>query len=255
MAVYAGMVTGMDRNIGRLVADLRAHGEWENTLIFFLSDNGACAEWEPFGFDLQPVAEPKPGTGINIGTPSAPNVLHRGGELAHMGGPGSLFSYGSGWANACNTPWRLYKHYSHEGGISTPLIVHWPAGMKRSGELDHRPGHVVDLMATCVDAAGATYPQTVAGNAILPMEGRSLLAAFRGESPQPRALFWEHEDNRAVRDGNWKLVALRGGPWELYDLETDRTELNNLAPRHPDIVAPRRSLGKMGLACRVDHSR
>ena len=237
MAVYAGMVTGMDRNIGRLVADLRGHGEMQNTLIVFLSDNGACAEWEPFGFDLQPVAQPKPGTGINIGTPSAANVLHRGDDLTRMGGPGSLFSYGSGWANACNTPWRFYKHYVHEGGISTPLIVHWPAGTNRRGEIDQRAGHVVDLMATCVEAAGATYPQTMAGKPILPMEGRSLLPALRGEAPQSRLLFWEHEGNRAVHDGKWKLVALEGGRWELYDIETDRTELKNLASQHPDIVA------------------
>ncbi len=237
MAVYAGMVTGMDRGIGRLVADLRGHGEMENTLIIFLSDNGACAEWEPFGFDLQPVAQPKPGTGINISTPSAANVLHGGGDLARMGGPGSLFSYGSGWANACNTPWRFYKHYVHEGGISTPLVMYWPAGTQRRGEIDQRAGHVVDLMATCVDAAGATYPQTVAGTAILPMEGRSLLPALRGEAPQPRMLFWEHEGNRAVRDGKWKLVALQGGRWELYNVEIDRTELNNLAAQQPDVVA------------------
>jgi arylsulfatase len=236
MAVYAGMVTGMDRNIGRLLADLRGHGEMDNTLIFFLSDNGACAEWEPFGFDLHPVAQPKPGIGINIGTPSAHNILHRGEELAHMGGPGSLFGYGSGWANACNTPWRFYKHYVHEGGISTPLIVHWPTGTKRAGEFDTRAGHVIDLMATCVDAAGANYPQTAAGTAILPMEGRSLLPALRGELQPSRTLFWEHEGNRAVRDGNWKLVALAGQPWELYDLRTDRTEVTNLSPQNPSMV-------------------
>jgi arylsulfatase A-like enzyme len=236
MAVYAGMVTGMDRNIGRLVADLREHGELENTLLLFLSDNGACAEWEPFGFQLQPVADPKPGTGINLGTPGAPNVLHRGEELAALGGPGSLFSYGSAWANACNTPWRLYKHYDHEGGISTPLIVHWPAGTKRRGEFDGRIGHVADVMATCVEAADATYPRNLGGNAIVPMEGRSLLPALRGEKPQPRTLCWEHEGNRAVREDDWKLVSLRDGPWELYDMGTDRTELKNLAASHPELV-------------------
>ena len=133
MAVYAGMVTGMDRNIGRLIADLRTHAELENTLVFFLSDNGACAEWEPFGFDLQRVENPRPGTGINVGTPGAPNILHAGDDLQRLGSPGSLFSYGSGWANASNTPWRFYKHFDHEGGISAPLIVSWPARMKAAG--------------------------------------------------------------------------------------------------------------------------
>jgi arylsulfatase len=189
MAVYAGMVAGMDRNIGRILSDLREHKEIENTLILFLSDNGACAEWEPFGFDLRPVAEPKPGTGINMGTPGAPNVLHRGAtELAQMGGPGSLISYGSGWANASNTPWRLYKHFVHEGGISTPLIVHWPAGMKRSGMTDNRVGHIVDIMATCVDVAGAVYPQSYHDETIMPLEGQSLLPAIHGEAPRQRTL-------------------------------------------------------------------
>jgi arylsulfatase A-like enzyme len=237
MAVYAGMVTGMDRNIGRLVEDLRKHGEMENTLVLFLSDNGACAEWEPFGFDLQPVANPQPGTGINVGTPGAANVLHRGAALAAMGGPGSLFSYGSGWANASNTPFRLYKHYDHEGGISTPLIVHWPAGTKRRGQFERGAGHIIDLMATCADVAGAAYPRTFHGMEILPIEGRSLMPALRGEKPQPRTLFWEHEGNRAVRDGKWKLVGLNDGPWELYDFDVDRTELHDVAGRHPDVVA------------------
>lgn len=237
MAVYAGMVTGMDRNIGRLVEDLRIHREMENTLIIFLSDNGACAEWEPFGFDLRPVAHPQPGTGINVGTPGAPNVLHRGSALAEMGGPGSLFSYGSGWANASNTPFRFYKHYDHEGGISTPLIVHWPAGTKRRGEFEQRIGHVIDLMATFAEVAGANYPRVFDGKEILPMEGCSLVPALCGEKPQPRTLFWEHEGNRAVRADRWKLVALRGRPWELYDFDVDRTEMHNVADQHPEIVA------------------
>ena len=236
MAVYAGMVAGMDRNIGRILADLREHHEIENTLIIFLSDNGACGEWEPFGFDLRPVAAPKPGSGINMGTPGAPNVLHRGAEVARMGGPGSLFSYGSGWANACNTPWRLYKHFVHEGGISTPLILHWPGGMKRGGELDHRMGHIIDIMATCADAAGATYPSTFNGESVIALEGQSLLPAMRGEPPQQRTLFWEHEHNRAVRDGKWKLVAIGGRRWELYDMDVDRAELHDLASEHPDIA-------------------
>ena len=177
-----------------------------STLIVFLSDNGACAEWEPFGFDLQPVANPKPGTGSGVGTPGEPNILHHGAALAGVGGPGSLFGYGLGWANASNTPFRFYKHYDHEGGISTPLIVHWPLGTKRKGEFERGIGHVVDLMATCADVAGGTYPRT-------------------------------SEGNRAVRDGKWKLVGLNGGPGELYDFDVDRAELHDVAGRHPTIVA------------------
>ncbi|MFB3827806.1 MAG: arylsulfatase [Bryobacteraceae bacterium] len=216
MAVYAAMVDRMDRNIGRVLEDLRRADELDNTLIFFLSDNGACAEWDPYGFD---------------GRSGPENKLHRGAELENMGQPGTYHSYGSAWANTSNTPLRLYKHYAHEGGISTPFIVHWPAGMKRRGEIDHRPGHITDLMATCVDAAGASYPKGVP-----PMEGRSILPALRGERPAPRTIFFEHEGNRGVREGKWKLACLAGGEWELYDEEADRTEMRDLARAHPEVV-------------------
>ena len=137
MATYAAMVSRMDTCIGRLISDLRDARELDNTLVFFLSDNGACAEWEPFGFDLTPPDPAKtiPGAGVNLGTQAGPNILHQGEALAAMGGPGTFMSYGSAWANACNTPWRLYKHYGHEGGISTSCIVHWPAGIAGKGEL------------------------------------------------------------------------------------------------------------------------
>ncbi len=202
MAVYAGMVTGMDRNIGRLIADLRAHGELENTLILFFSDNGACAEWEPFGFDLQPIANPRPGIGINVGTPNAPNVLHQGDDLRRLGGPGLLFSYGSAWANASNAPWRFYKHYDHEGGISTPLIVHWPARVKTAGQLRTQVGHVIDIMQTCVNVGEAKYPTELDGVKILPPEGLSLVPALDGHPLERNFLAWEHEGNRALR---WRL--------------------------------------------------
>jgi len=221
MAVYAAMVDHMDRSVGRLVADLRATGQLEDTVILFLSDNGACAEWDPFGFD---------------GTSGPRNVLHRGDDLTKIGAPGSYNSYGSGWANASNTPWRLYKHYIHEGGIATPFIAHWPAGLKRHGVLDARPSYLTDVMPTCLELAGATYPKRHDGRAVLPAEGVSLLPAFRGEPAAPRLLFIEHEGNRAVRDGDDKLVALKDKPWELYHIATDRGELHNLADQHPDRV-------------------
>src|SRR5262245_4065663 len=238
MKAYAGMVTGMDRNVGRLIADLRRSGELENTLILFLSDNGACAEWEPFGFDLTKPARVTAGTGIGGATPGMPNILRRGADLSTMGGANDLFSYGSAWANLSNTPWRLYKHYSHEGGISSPLIVHWPAGIKARGQWRHQPGHIIDIMATLVDVSAATYPKERAGVATQPMAGVSLRPAFANH-PLPRnaPLFFEHDGSRAVRMGYWKLVSARGGEWELYNIEADRTELNNLASQNPDKVS------------------
>jgi arylsulfatase len=233
MAVYAGMVTGMDRNIGRLVADLRASGQLDNTLIFFMSDNGACAEWEPFGFEMAATPNPEPGTGLNQGTQALPNRLYKGAELARMGGPDSRPSYGSGWANACNTPWRLYKHYDHEGGISSPLVVHWPAGIKAKNEFRPQVSHLIDLMATCIDVAGAKYPTEFDGHKILPTEGLSLVPTFTNQPLEREYLAWEHEGNRAIREGKWKLVSLAGAPWELYDMEIDRVEMHDLAAHEP----------------------
>ncbi|MEZ5356272.1 MAG: arylsulfatase [Bryobacteraceae bacterium] len=219
MATYAAMVDRMDQNIGRVLADLESDNELDNTLILFFSDNGACAEWDPWGFDVR----------------SGPdNVLHRGAELAKMGQPGTYHSYGSAWANACGTPWRLYKHYNHEGGITTPFIAHWPSELNRRGKIEHQPGHLVDVMPTFLDAAGARYP---AGGAVPPAEGVSLLPAMRGRRLPARQIYWEHEGNRAVRDGKWKIAAVGPtGPWELYDMERDRTEMHDLAARNPKRV-------------------
>ncbi len=248
MAVYAGMTTGMDRNIGRLLDDLKQSNQLQNTLILFMSDNGACAEWEPFGFEMSPIANPQPGHGINQGTQALPNKLYRGEELAQLGGPRSLPSYGSGWANACNTPWRLYKHFNHEGGIASPLIVSWPASIKpvaaNAAGIDNwvtKPAHLIDIMATCIELSGAKYPKTIAEQTIVQPEGESLVPWFKNDRPndtQPRDLFWEHEGNAAMRHGDWKLVrAGRHGEWELYDIHADRTELNNLAAAQPKLVA------------------
>ncbi len=209
MAIYAAVVAHMDTAVGRFVDTLRQRGELDNTLLFFLSDNGANAE-------------------------SGPNGRLEG---AQPGAMGSTVFEGQSWATLSNTPLRRYKHFNHEGGIATPLIVHWPARIAAKGELRQQPGHLVDLMATCVDVAGATYPGEFHGHAIQPMEGKSLVPAFANQPIQRDALYWEHEGNAAIRVGDWKLVRLgRRGPWELYNLKTDRTELHDLAAAEPDRV-------------------
>ena len=208
MAVYAACVDHMDRAIGKLVADLKSRGAFDNTLILFMSDNGGNAE-----------------AGVN----------------GRSGGPGPLGSAesdvfcGESWANLQNTPFRLYKHYNHEGGISSPLIAHWPAGISARGEFRNQPGHLIDIMATCVAVSGAGYPKEFKGEPITPMEGKSLLPAFANQPIERDAIFWEHEGNAAVRVGDLKLVRKgRAGAWELYDLKTDRTELHDLANQKPD---------------------
>lgn len=223
MATYAAMVEIMDRNIGRIIEDLRQRGELENTVLMFLSDNGACAEWDPLGFDNNPY--PK-------------NRLYEGEELDEMGQKGTFHSYGTGWANACNTPFRLYKHYNHEGGISSPFILHWPNGTHRKGEIDRQPAHLVDLAATILEIGEATYPRTWGENEILPLAGTNLTPVLRGEPLPKRPLFFEHEGNRAIRLGDWKLVWTNYlQTWELYDISKDRSELHDLAQANPEKVA------------------
>ena len=218
MAIFAAMVDRMDQNIGRIVAELKRTGQLDNTVIFFLSDNGGCAEWDPWGFDES--SGPK-------------NTLHTGPDLTTVGGAKSYISYGSGWANVSNTPWRLYKHYNHEGGIRTPLIVHWPRGLTtKSGALTTQPGYITDFMPTVLALTGATYP-----NGKLPLEGVSLAPTLQGKSLPARQIFIEHEGNRSVRDGDWKLVGLSGKPWELYNLKADPTEMQNLASKESTRVA------------------
>ncbi len=221
MAIFAAMVESMDRNIGRVIDDLKRHNQLDDTLIFFLSDNGACAEWDPFGFD--------DGSGPK-------NTLHKGEQLDRMGSASTYHSYGSGWANAGNTPFRLYKHYAHEGGISSPFIVHWPNGITAKNQYRDQVGHIIDVMATCVGVSGATYPKERVGIAVTPMEGRSLRPAFDDKPIEREALYWEHEGNRAIRVGDWKLVAEEGKAWELYDMKKDRVELDDLASAMPDKV-------------------
>ncbi|MEM8954387.1 MAG: arylsulfatase [Verrucomicrobiota bacterium] len=218
MAIYAAMVDVMDANIGRVLEDLREHDEYEDTFIVFLSDNGACAEWDPFGFDNQS---------------SNDNVLYKGDALAEMGSAGTFHSVGSGWANASNTPWRLYKHFCHEGGIRSPCIVHWPSGLEdRTGSIFRHPTHIIDLMPTVVALA------ELEDTGELPLPGRDLLG-YLGEDVvgDERELYFEHEGNRAIRAGKWKLVALRGEPWELYAMDGVRTEVDDVSAHFPEVVA------------------
>ena len=179
------------------------------------SDNGACFEWDPFGFDI---------------VSSNQNILHTGEMLDQMGGPDTFHSVGSGWANASNTPWRLYKHFNHEGGIASPGIVHWPDGLRvERGSINHQPAHLIDLLPTAVAVANTGY------DGRLPLPGINLVDQINNGA-EPRVLFFEHQGNRAVRSGKWKLVALDDEPWELYDVTIDRTEMNDLAQKHPDRV-------------------
>ena len=156
---------------------------------------------------------------------------------APMGSAASFLCLGPGWSSAANTPMRRHKTWVHEGGISTPLIAHWPAGIKARGELRHRPGHLVDVLPTLLELSGSVKPATIRGAAVPPAPGRSLAGVFAKDDPSlPGYLWWQHENHRAIRAGDWKLVALKGGEWELYDLSKDRGEFNNLALAQPERV-------------------
>lgn len=214
MAIYAAQVDRMDQGIGRILAKLEEIGAAENTLVMFLSDNGGCAE-----------------------------VIDQFRNRAPPGWEDSYQSYGVGWANASNTPFRSFKHWVHEGGIATPFIACWPARIKTPGAITHQVAHLIDVLPTCLEAAGAPLAAAAGGSGAPPLEGRSLLPIFDGRERDPHpALFWEHEGNRAVRQGKWKLVARFNGKWELYDLEADRTELTNLAGQHHEKVKELRAL-------------
>jgi arylsulfatase len=220
MAVYAAQIDRMDQGIGRIMAKLRESGIEQNTLMIFISDNGGCAEL--LREDGQRGREWKV---TRDGQPM------RFGNIAGLmpGDQATYMSYDLPWANASNTPFRLYKHWVHEGGIATPMIAYWPEAI-RQPSINHAPTHIIDLMATFLDVAQVDYPAEYDGRDIQPLEGESLLPALRGEPWQrERPIVWEHEGNRAVRDGRWKLVNKYPGDWELYDMVTDRTELNDLA--------------------------
>ena len=207
MAVYAAMVDRMDQNVGRVMAKLEAMGAGDNTLVLFLSDNGGCAQ-------------------IRYETPDVP--------------PGPVNSFRTvdpPWANAQNTPFRRYKRWNYEGGIATPLIARWPQRIAAGG-ITHQWGHVVDIMATCLDIAGQAYPEEYAGHPVQPLVGKSLAPIFDGKTREEHETFcWQFGKHQAVRQGGWKLVSAGKAPWELYNLAEDRTELNNRASDLPERAA------------------
>lgn len=251
MEVYAAMIDCQDQGIGRIVDELKSTGQHENTLILFLQDNGGCAE--PMGRGVQSTASATRADSPSLATLAddflQPNMIPkqtrdgypmRQGYGVLPGAADTYIGYGRAWANVSNTPFREYKHWVHEGGISTPLIAHWPAGIgeKRTGEFVVQPTHLIDLMPTVLELAGAEYPREYRGHAIKPLEGISLMPMFAGhEVKRQSPLFWEHEGNRAVRDGKWKLVSKHRREWELYDMDADRTEMQDLLNQHPQRVA------------------
>lgn len=218
MEVYAAQIDNMDQGIGRIIAELERTGQLENTIILFLSDNGACAE-----------------------------MISHDDKTGEIGSTDTSFeSYGLAWANASNTPFQMFKHWIHEGGIATPLVVHWPKGIHSEyhGKLYQKPAHLVDIMATIVELGNVDYTQLMGKNKkIQPLEGQSLLPTFQLVDNQRNPIYWEHEANIGMRDGKWKLVAKTKegkdpsiGKLELYDMEADRSESNDLSEQYPELT-------------------
>ena len=212
MAVHAAMVYSMDKAIGRVLEQLRTMNAFENTLVLFLSDNGSSAE-----------------------------IMVRGDGHDPKAPLGSAFTYlclGAGWSTACNTPFRKHKTWTHEGGIRTPLVVHWPKGIEARGELRGAVGHVIDIVPTLLELAGVQPVETSKGKSVPVAPGKSLVRAFSNDEAGERdALWWSHDGHRALRLNDWKLVAFKGAPWELFDLAADPAETRNLAANHPEKVA------------------
>jgi arylsulfatase A-like enzyme len=211
MAIHAAMVHQMDVEVGRIIDQLRADGQLDDTVVMFLSDNGASAE-----------------------------IMIRGDGHDAAAAPGSAESYlclGPGWSRACNTPLRRHKTWVHEGGISTPLVVRWPNGIEAAGEIRHAAGHVIDVAPTLMKLAGGEWPAAHDGKRAPPSPGVDLSPTFAKDQPLERdPLWWFHEGNKAIRSGDWKLVAANGEPWQLYDLTKDRGETSDLAAARPELV-------------------
>jgi arylsulfatase len=211
MAIHAAMIDRMDREIGRILEQVRRMGAWDNTLILFASDNGASAE-----------------------------IMVRGGghdPAAPMGSAATYLCLGPGFSGAANTPLRRHKTWVHEGGIATPLIAHWPAGIAARGELRHTPAHLIDIVPTLLEAAGGDAPTSWQGQAAPTPPGRNLRSVFERDGKLHDELWFCHEGHRALIADQWKLVAVEGGAWELYDLGADRIEAVNLAGDEPQRVA------------------
>ena len=240
MEIYAAQIDRMDQGIGRILQAVKETGQWDNTLIIFLADNGGCAEeieekWKKKlvdGFEQVGTEKTRDGREVQYG--NDPNVIP-GGEETYQ-------SYGIPWANVSNTPFRLYKHWVHEGGIATPFIAHWPAGIPAKNELRYQTAQLPDIMATFLDIAGVEYPTVYNGHPVKPAEGFSMLPIFADKPHNREVLYWEHEGNKAVRKGKWKLVRKYPGDWELYDMESGRTEINDVAGDYSEIVNELRGL-------------
>ncbi|WP_368498178.1 arylsulfatase [Herbiconiux sp. A18JL235] len=235
MAVYAAQLDRMDQGVGRIVDELKSNGQFDDTVVIFLSDNGGCAEEMPIETAKEFVT-----TYVTFdATTRDGREVRPGNDPSIVPGPEDTYTtYGRPWANLSNTPFREYKHWIHEGGIATPFIVSWPNGIGTDRMLRTQPHQLTDVMSTLLEVAGAPYPEQVAGRNPLPLEGVSMLPTLRDDARDTsRLLYWEHEGNCGVRRGDWKLVKKYGLEWELYDMLADRTELNDLAAEHPDIVA------------------
>jgi arylsulfatase len=223
MATFAAMIDHVDQGIGQILSLLEKTGDLENTLILFTSDNGACYEWGPYGFDQS--------------SRKGFTKLHQGKELQNVGGPGTYHSVGSAWSCLSNTPLRMYKHFNHEGGNCSPLLAHWPKGITDTDRWVRSPVHLIDFMPTILEVSQASYPKNFKGEDLIPVEGKSLVPFFNGvRDAGHRVLCFDHFESSAIRKGDWKLVRgnnrYKNRTWELYNLAEDRCETNNLIDSH-----------------------